>query len=338
MPGFPNNMLICINRQQQRWKGIYMVLRRLGIMVLLVVSVGLGSVVYAQDGPLSSDQLALIDRVVAARANLKGYTSFADETHGTQKETLTFSMLNQSQSFSQSLTWERIGTLVRVDGKEYAQADITATVSKAGLGPADALDYTVHAEVRVIDAVVYVKAAYVQPTPNLIDLPDGWVIVEDPANTDVYKYLQLEDLLDHPSIYDDAALLKTVVSDVEVEAQTFGDGTPRDVITLVLDRDGVAIALRESQAEGVDPAMSEMLYDSLSDDSYQQVTLVLDRANTPIEFWSAMRVEALGIDAHALAPDEFPDGIRLDMLVETTRAESYSRINEPLEPATVPDE
>jgi hypothetical protein len=51
-----------------------------------------------------------------------------------------------------------------------------------------------------------------------------------------------------------------------------------------------------------------------------------------------MLVEALYIDAHALAPDEFPDGLRLDMVVETSRTEAYSRINEPLEPASVPDE
>jgi hypothetical protein len=315
-----------------------MVLRRFGVMVLLVVSVGLGSVVYAQDGHLSGDQLALIDRVVAARANLKGSTSFFDEAHGTEQETLTFSMLTQSQSFTQSVTWQRADTMVRVEGIEHVQADITATVSKAGLGPADVLNYTVHAEARVIDAVVYVKASYVQPTPNLPDLPEGWVIVEDPAHTDIYKYLQLEDLLDRPSLYDDAALLKTVVSDVSAEAQTLDDGTPVDVITLSLDRDGLALALRESQAEGVDPAMSEVLYDSLSEDSYQQVTLVLDAADTPVQFTSAMLVEALYIDAHALAPDEFPDGLRLDMVVETSRTEAYSRINEPLEPASVPDE
>jgi hypothetical protein len=315
-----------------------MALRRFGVTVLLVVSVGLGSVVYAQEGNnLSSDQLALIDRVVQARTNLKNYTSFFDEASGTEKETLTFSMLDQSQSFTQGVTWERTDTLVRVDGNQNIQADITATVTKAGLGPADAVDYTVSAEARVIDGVIYVKVAYVQPTPNLVELPDGWVIVEDPANTDVYKYLQLEDLLDHSSLYDNADLLKRSVSDVTVEAQTSDDGTPVDVITVVFDQDGLALALRESQAEGVDPGMVEALYSSLSVDSYQKVTIVLDADDNPVQFTLAMLVQAVGIDAHALAPDEFPDGIRLDMTVEASRTEAYSRINEPLEPATVPD-
>jgi hypothetical protein len=316
-----------------------MALRRFGVTVLLLVSIGLGSVVYAQDSNnnLSSDQLALIDRVVQARTNLKSYTSFADEASGTEKETLTFSMLDQSQSFTQEVTWERTDTLVRADGKEYVQADITATISKAGLGPSDAVNYTVSAEARVIDGVIYVNAAYVQPTPNLAELPDGWVIVEDPANTDVYKYLQLDDLLDHSSLYDDADLLKRSVSDVTIETQTSDDGTPVDVITLVFDQSGLALALRESQAEGVDPGMVEALYSSLSVDSYQKVTIVLDADDTPIQFTLAMLVQAVGIDAHALAPDEFPDGIGLDMAVEASRTETYRQINEPLEPATVPE-
>jgi hypothetical protein len=281
--------------------------------------------------------LALIDRVVQARTNLKGYTSFFDEASGTEKETLTFSMLNQSQSFTQEVTWERTDTLVRADGKEYVQADITATVSKAGLGPSDAVNYTVSAEARVIDGVIYVKAAYVKPTPNLAELPDGWVIVEDPAKTDVYKYLQLDDLLEHSSLYDDADLLKRSVSDVTIEAQTSDDGAPVDVITLVFDQGGLALALRESQAEGVEPGMAEALYSSLSADSYQKVTIMLDADDTPIQFSLEMLVQAVGIDAHALAPDEFPDGIRLDMAVEASRTEIYSQINEPLEPATLPE-
>ncbi len=314
-----------------------MVLRWIGALVMvamLAVVIG-GGPVRAQEGAggnLSDEQRALIDRVV--QTNFEGYQSYHTDGSGTDKQTITFSQGNATRTFIQTVTWTQSVDLVRVDGEKNIRAEVSATVSTA-----DEVSYTVNAEARLIDGVLYVKAAFVPPAPEQITLADGWVIVEDPAHQDVYKYLQLDDLIsDRSPLYDDAALLETMVSDVTLETRTLDDGTPVEAITLVFDRDGLVLSLRETQDDESAAGLSDMLYDAVNSNSHATAVLVIGPDNTPLQFGAAMLVETEAVDAHALAPDQYAEGTILKLVLDYSGTRTYSRFNEPLDPARVPGE
>ena len=155
----------------------------------------------------------------------------------------------------------------------------------------------------------------------------------------MYEYLQLDDLIEGRSpLYNDAALLETLVSDVTLEAQTLDDGTPVEVITLIFDRDGVVQSLRDTGNGGeTGSSLTDVIYDAVDANSYSTAVLTIGPDNMPVQFASTMLVETTAVDAHALAPEQYGEGVELQFVLDHSTTRMYSRINEPVEPATVPD-
>jgi hypothetical protein len=290
--------------------------------------------VRAQDGAgghLGDEQRALIDRVVQAHEKLAGYQSFHEETGGTDQQAITVFQGTASQTVGWSVTFTQSVDLVRTDGEDNIQAEASAEVTDWG-----GSRYTVNAEARIIDGVLYVDAAFVPPAPKRLTLPDGWVIVEDPANHSVYAALQLDDLLEPSALYDDAALLEAMVSDVSLEARTLDDGTLVEAITLVFEREGLVRYLRETGGEESDP-LSELLYAATKPSSYARAVLTIGPDETPLQFEFTSVIETAAFSAEKLGPGQFEADTKLSIRLEWSGANVFSRINEPLEPARVPD-
>jgi hypothetical protein len=309
--------------------------RRWLVSLLVLVALTGGALVRAQedtDGHLSGEQRALIDRVVQVHANVSGYRSCHEENDGTDTQAITVILGTATRTVSQSVTFTQSVDLVQIDGEDNIRAEVSAVVMDW-----DESSYTVNAEVRIIDGVLYVNAAFVPPAPEQITLPDGWVIVEDPADLAVYDDLQLGNLVEPSSLYDDAALLKAIVSDVRLEARTLDDGTPVEVITLVFEREGLVLYLRETSGEDADP-LSDLLYGAMKPGSYAQAILVIGPDETPLQFEVTSVIETAAVDAQTLAPGQFVDGTKLSIRLEWSGTDAFSQINEPLEPASVPEE
>jgi hypothetical protein len=306
--------------------------RWLASLLALIVVIGV-SPVRAQDGAgghLSDEQQALIDRVVQVHDHLVGYLSYHEETDGIDNQAITVMLGAASRTLSRAVTYTQSVDLVHVGGEDNIRAEASAMVTDW-----DGARYTVNAEARIIDGVLYVDAAFVPPAPKQITLPDGWAIVEDPASQDVYGDLQLENLLEPSSLYDDAARLKAMASDVRLEAQTLDDGTPVEVITLVFEREGLVRYWRETGGEDAAP-LSDLLYGAMKPSSYAQAMLTIGPDETPLQFEAASVIEMAAVDAQKLAPGQFVDGTRLSIRLEWSGTNVFSRINEALEPASVP--
>jgi hypothetical protein len=307
--------------------------RWLACMLALAVLIAGGPARAQEDegGHLSDEQRALIARVV--QTNLDDYQSHHTESSGTDRQTVTLSFGGAARTFEQTVMWSQSVDLVKVDGEKNVQAMASATVSQP-----DTVNYTVNAEARLVGGVLYVKAAFVPPALDQIKLPDGWVIVEDSAHQDVYEYLQLDDLIDGRSrLYDDAALLERLVSDVTLETRTLDDGTPVEAITLYFDRDGVVQSLRATQNAGA-AAPSDVILDAVSANSYSTAVLMIVPDGMPVRFESTMWIETAAVDGHALAPDQYGEGVTLAFVLDRSTVRAYSRIDEPVKPASVPDE
>jgi hypothetical protein len=310
-------------------------LRKWWVSLLVLVALTGGTAVRAQDdagGHLTDEQRALIDRVVQVHDSLSGYQSYHEETDGIDNQAITVILGTASRTVSRAVAYAQSVDLMRIDREDNVRAEASAVVTNW-----DETSYTVNAEARIIDGVLYVDAAFVPPAPEQLTLPDGWAIVEDPANLDVYDDLQLDNLLEPSSLYDDAALLKAMASDVSLEARTLDDGTPIEVITMVFEREGLIRYWRETDGEEIDP-LSELLYTAMKPSSYAQAMLTIGPDETPLQFELTSVIETAASDAQTLASGQFVDGTTLSIRLEWSGTNVFSRINEPLEPASVPEE
>ncbi len=318
-------------------------MRSVGVVLLvLLLLVGALPVAWAQDGDdgtrLGEFESGLIERVVEARQNLYAMESYVEVAGGTFYQEVNIMALDQEQSAFSRATWERYAQYIQGADTTNASAMINATVQETvDMGPGGTRDYVVSAEARQIDGTLYVQAEYAPFRPGLPLLPVGWKVIPSPDELDVYKHLELGDLLGRMLLVDDLDVMIAAATEVEFEPDTLDDGTPIDVITITFDHDGVAYALAESPASNVDPAIAGILFEGLSADSFMVLEVVLGLDDTPYAFRLESVVQALNIDAHALAPNDFPQGLTFSIVLETTRREEYSDFNAALTPVEVPD-
>lgn len=310
-----------------------------GLLGAVIVMVSLGAPVSAQDDPepqgLSAEQVALVDRMAHARALLDKYGSYAAERSEVERQSVVVSMLGFAQELTAIKKVTRSDAVVRQGGAETVQSTMRVTVSETGGGAANARDYGIDAEVRLIDDVFYVNARYVTPRPDLPGLPRGWTVVE--GDDVLYGVLELDRLAESSSLWDDAGLVKGAASDVTLDTESAPDGTALDVITITFDYDGVVRVLPDLVKAGYDSDLAAVWYDALGDGSRIELVIKLAADDTPFYAASDARLEALGLNANEIAPGQFSDGMTLDYVLDMTATAAYSQHNAPLLPAAVPD-
>jgi hypothetical protein len=87
--------------------------------------------------------------------------------------------------------------------------------------------------------------------------------------------------------------------------------------------------------EGMDP-LTQALLDAVSDSFEARIAVTLDADNNPLRVETMLWMSAVGVDAHALAPDQFPEGLVMDFHYERSETEDYSAVNAPVEPVSAP--
>jgi hypothetical protein len=305
-------------------------------LVLMVVLVGVVSSVSAQAG-LSDEQLALLDRVAEARAKYQAYTSLTRTTTGSETQDITITLGDLTQVQSSVYQWDSTATYVMAEG-EPDNVSMTVTGSSEITQGETTTAYTITAEVRLVDGVTYVNAAYETPDPTLPEIPQGWIVVEDPDAYPVFASLQLDSVPLHDEeeeLFDDIELVKTTATDVQIEAVTLDDGTSADRITVVLGQEGLVAAF--GTQEDADPTALALL--SVADDaSGATLSVTMDAENNPLELTMTLLMQAVGVDANTLSPGQFPEGVLLDFAFSTTQTQTLSDFNALFEPVGVPEE
>jgi hypothetical protein len=308
-----------------------MIKRLAGATLLIAALVSAGVPAWAQEGgDFTDEELALLAHFFDLRETFDSYESLTEDVSGISRSEVSFALDDQTQTVGTRVEWQRRATWLQSGGEKNVRADITASVEKKDLSGAQS--FVITAEARLVDGLLYVNAAYETPAPDLPPLPEGWIMADDMAASDAYDYLQLDDFRDRSVLLDDEELVKRTVSSVTLEQQE-----DRQDITLRIDRDGLALVMSASSSSEIDPALAALLYSQLSADSVATMTLWLAEDGTPLQFESRVYQEMSGVDPNAIAPGQFPDGVTMEMVIETNRLETYSEINAPQEPVTAPE-
>ncbi len=310
-----------------------MVLRRIGVLIMMAMLAAMSGAVWAQDG-LTAEQDALIGRVLASRAVLDGYTSYVSTSHQTETRSITLTLGSVTQTVSEVQTLARTSAVIQGE-TENMSVVLNANVEKNGVQPNGrevATTYAVSGEARLVGDMLYLNAVLDKGDgPEVPTLPEGWFEVENP---DDYPYLKLGDLRDTPSLLDDDERTRTATADVTLESVTLDDGTTADRITVTFDKNALFLFMGETEQE-IDP-LTQALLDAISESFEAQIAVTLDADNNPLRAETTLAMSALDVDAHALASDEFPEGVMLDFHYERSLTEDYSDVNTPVEPVIAP--
>lgn len=304
------------------------------VAALALAAPGSAAVIKAQNGGLSADQLALLERVFEARAYLEVVGSYAENRTGTETQLLTLEWEDQVFEFYDETEWEQAQTVINTAAGTNAQAQVRAAVTGEDWPP-----YVVSGEVRLVDDVLYVNASYEEPDASLPPLPEGWFAVPDiEAAQQEYPALvalQLDNVSrsEPAPLLENQQLIRDTATDVQLASAELADGTQADQITVTFGRD----ALLAVMTEDVEDAFQLALFGAMSDASYAALIVTLDAENRPLHVRTEIVLVAEGIDAAALSPDDFPPGMMLSFRFEGVEEQSYRQFNETFEPVAVPE-
>jgi hypothetical protein len=310
------------------------------LLVVLIVIAPAAMNARAQDGGLSDEQQALLERVIQARENYQGYSSLVEEVNGGQARELILTMGDNQRSFSTVVTWERSAQIIQGEDGRNIAAMATATIVDSGIGPTGEVNSrsrTVIVDLRLVDGQLYLLAEYgpdTSPDLELPELPEGWFVVEKLSDWSVLEDLNLQDLVEQNSIFDNPDSVREAATDVMLGATTLEDGTPVDMITFTVDAAGLRLLL----GSGPDTGPMSRIIQRLDDDSGATLAVILDADDKPYEVMSEMVLHATGLDASLFGMTDLPAGTSVEFETEFASHEIYSQINETLEPAAVPEE
>lgn len=298
-----------------------------GLLVVGLVA-GAASIATAQGG--GADRETLVQRVLAARAGLDIRTSYVETETGSTAQQVTITLRGQSQPAAQRAAWQRSAALIRQEGGLNLQAQVSVSVEQTGLGPGDHVAYDTATELRLVDGTLYIKSAYTgQARPDLPALPRSWVIVDETGPAAIYSELQRGDLINPLALIQDGDALRLAVVSLET-------GDTHDTISFTWDRDGAGVVLRDSPASGLDPGIGALLAETLDATSMLSLVVTLGPQESLLAAQVTLHALAPHIDAHALAPDTYPENGWIDIAIDVQRRVDYTQINAPLVPVDAP--
>lgn len=306
------------------------------IVVLLLALVPLVSA--QENSDLTEEELALLDRVLEAREQLDTSASFVEVVDETRNQALSINMQNASQAYNQSINTERSQQVVQEDEVRNIAGTVTTTVSETEPQPngqPGTLTYTMLAEFRLVDEVMYVNTTYEVDDPTLPEIPEGW-IVYTPGENEILDNLGLDNVIEVQDPLEREERLKRTAEDVTVESATLDDGTEVEVIYITFNQSAFADQLG-GQSNEENPMVGAMLA-AISENSSMTMTVTLDMEGRPLLVESQLLMEAVGMSGVDIDPATFPEGMTLDMVLEFSEIQAYSQFDETFEPAAVPEE
>lgn len=308
-------------------------------ILILVLMVLFSTVAFAQEEVPSEEYEALAERLQAASEKTDALTSYAVEQLTIENQSIRVVWGEIEQDIIRNL--ERVSTATVTSGDSpNGQGTVTVTVSSVE-GPAE-VSYTIEAELRYVDGVVYVNAAYTESEGDVPPLPEGWVEIDDTAFYPEYSDLDLSgfrDLFEDEEDEDDPLesiqeLLNAANSVTTYEDDM--DGTPIEVFNIVLGWEGLTVMLEESGDFSADDPVMGLFSEALADEEeLVNISLALDEDDHMIGMAFGFTMSFTDADASQIDPN-LQDGT-ISALIENTEVNEISQINETFDPVEAPE-
>lgn len=315
----------------------------LAVLALVFVAVGNMPTSQAQDGGLTEEQLALVERLYNATQKVDTYDSYVLQLTELQSQDLTASIagFDMSQTSSQEIEYTQTVTL----GGDNVLMVATVSLDEAELGAqgSNALSFSAQVEGRLVDGVIYVNAQYLEGDGDLPELPEGWVELDNLGfdALELLTDLDLEDLIDDPEDktgpLEDLDQLKAIINAIEVTTETLEDGTEVDVLTATFGSEGLMSLLAESGEMDLEDPTTVALMGMMGDNFNVTIQVKLDAEDNPRYAMFEMTIELVDLDMASLGIEGMPPGGSMSMTMANQEIRQWSNINDPaLQPVEAP--
>lgn len=315
----------------------------LALALLLVMAPALAQ------SELSDDELALLDRVLAAAEAQEEPGSYVSEYESVSAQQFDVSLGDVVQSIVEeiSVTGERT---ITTGDETYGQAFYTVGVTQdQGFGPTS---FVIDVEFRYVDGALYAIGEYVESEGDVPPIEEGWIVVEDAFAVPYLNLIDVEELLGlfedeagedaegeegDTDIIDALALIRDQATSVTLEEVETGEAT-FDGVTIAFGWDGLLAIL---EAEGEAPPPEDPIFSLFGETlagvpDVVQVTILLDEDDTIRGLTYSATIEIGGIDLGEIDPTAA--GAVIDTLVlELFQSEAISSIGEAFEVPEVPE-
>lgn len=229
-----------------------------------------------------------------------------------------------SRLLSSEIAWERVSHVITGDVPNM-QAQMLLEYRTPNQS------YTMEAEIRLVDEMLYINAAYLESTGEVEALPEGWVRVDDPAAFPEFTMLQLETMreamenatmVQNPNMADVQKLMQAVNSVHRYQQQV--GGQPAFVYVLTLDLQKTL----ELSADVPSPEIAAANFLPL--DAPPSIAIALGQDDTVLGM-------TLDIGGRVVNEPDPETGLSSDMTMDMFISTYLSNINAPLEPVAAPE-
>ncbi|NDJ78348.1 MAG: DUF3459 domain-containing protein [Chloroflexi bacterium] len=308
--------------------------RRVAVMLIALLVLSVAPLPAAAQDGLDDEELALIDRVIAAleTADSSNYTATAESQYDSEwTATLGGEFFSATTESATIQTNEMV--INTPDGLNFQrQVTVNGSYEISDVPPGS---LTLDGEIRLVDGTVYARAAYADPNPDLQPIPTGWTPIT-PADLNVWPGLNMlnepawlfdenrdqSSVRDYGMSRDDlAAMFTETALSVSLETDTLPDGTPVDVITIVLGPESMALMVDET----ADDPIGNLLFESATDASTRTFRYMVDENDTIRVAEYVDNFEVVDLDITELA--QAPEQVLLNMTTRSTNRVEYSAID-----------
>ncbi len=317
---------------------------KLALLITLLVAIMIqpSAPIKAQGG-LSEEQLALLEQMTTAVNKIQEFTSYTNIENQVLSLNGSVTLAGFTQEILQTQSMEKTTTYVLGDNPN---ALVIATYTEASNQQGgDTTGYTLAAEVRYVDGVLYAKGEVTDGEDPGLSQSGEWVEI-DPStyaedillgNLGLRQTLGRLGAIERDEEGDnplrDLELLKKVATDVTAEAVTLDDGTPATAITVTIDF-AALVAERPSALGAEDNPSSAALFSAFEGQSIV-ATVLVSAENDPISYALVFEGSITDFDASILS--EQLTGATISLNLTLNQSAAVSQVNEAIEPAAAPE-
>lgn len=307
-------------------------------LMLAVVLANWPTTSQAQDegDDLSEYERLLLDRFVDAMLLPQTYENYVQTGVIKDLQELNYDLNGQIASISTG-TQTSYETLVinTADGRILSSL---VDLLYQDVAPGETTVYALSGEIRVVDDQLYVQASYSDDTTaSLPQLPDGWILVDDPANYPEFAELSLNDYLDTTTIFDDRELLASNLSAINIETQVI-NGVDVQTVSMAFRGDDFTPIFKAMQSADAPANTGSALFDAifanLTEDTEIVMSVAIDAENNPLIYVININLESMPLDLSLIDAENFTSDdtlvVRLLVQRENTLADYNSTDIEPI--------
>ena len=316
----------------------------LALLITLLVAIAIQpSVPVKAQGGLSEEQLGLLDRMITAVTKVDDFTSYTDTESQELSLNGSIAIAGFTQEILQTQSMEKTTAYIFGDNPN---ALVIATYSESSKQQdGSTIGYTLDAEVRYVDGVLYAKGEVTDGEDPGISQSGAWVEVDIPTYAEnlVISNLGLEQTLERLGAIErdetddnplrDIELLKKVATDVTAEEVTLEDGSTATAITVSIDF-AALVAERPAALGAEDNPSSAALFSAFAGQSIV-ATVLISSDEMPISYGLNFEGSIVDLDASILS--EQLTGATISLNLTLNQSAELSQVNEAIEPVAAPE-